>query len=524
MARRDNQRILLLGLIFLLLSMSILPAVAAQRRRSSDPTGEFLEPFKEALTIIVDIFRLDWLDNDAASYQAVARFATFIVMFVLIRQALARLGHISPKGANVIAFAMAFMGVVFMPDKWLTGMGVSYAAVFTMIPILFIAYTGFRVARTSDTSHPSERLRFIFIYLILIALLVFIAMYMSKTSTNQKILNVEMDILIWGIYAITIIYLVLSLFTKGFGISGGVSEGAADWSKDDTEKKKKKKKEAKTVKATEKAEKSMREAGSIFDALRRFGHRQVNAVTRMLLTDEMDLQEIKRIIKDITIGLETIQRERKGGSVQYHDETRAFYRMAISDARKHLKTLKGHLRRHKRTTQQHRRLLVEESQLIKVAKRDEKSAYHTLEDRKGQLNKYIQGEDADPAVRPSVLGLEKQVDGFLKENKKITERYEQVLTSERDVLRRIKRGLSKMEDKLSEVEDILKGKTTPPEDLDKAIKKLGVMYGFYRDLIQEDRVVLTYSKEKEVFEGAQENIEAKALKITDEIEKLILSS
>ncbi len=515
MSRHDAARTVQLGMVFLLLSLSVIPAVAAQRR-SSDPAGEFIEPAKQAFIIILDIFSLDWMDNDAASYQAFARVVIFIVMWVLIREVLGRLGHLSPKGVNVIAFAFALMGTVFMPGNWLTGIGMSYAAIFTMIPILFIAYMGFRVARTCDTSHPSERLRFIFIYIILFALLVFIASHMLRTSTNQRIFDVSMDAIIWVMYAVTAVYLVLSFFTKGLGAGysgGGFGEG--NWGKE--------KDEAGAVRSAEKAKGLLERAGAARDVLRQWAHQQVKSFTQLSGTIEIDLQEIKVIVDElITIGNDVLAKHGRG-EVKYYDMNATAFKKAFADVRANMRTLKKHLVIHQRTIRSYVRVLNGQQGVLRSAMRSDKSAYKILEEKGGKLREYLLGNEiTNPAARSPLKKLDDEAGRLLKENETNSQRYREALVRERWTLRRIRRLLSRIQGEFDKAEKCLNEKS--PDNVREAVQHFLQMKAIYTELKEDERVELSFAVKKELFERKQEEIEAHCIQIDDSMEKLLIES
>lgn len=520
MSKRDAARTVQLGLVFLLLSLSVIPAAAAQRR-SSDPAGEFIEPAKEAFIAILGIFSLDWMDNDAASYQAFARVVIFIVMWVLIREVLGRLGHLSPKSVNVIAFAIALMGTVFMPSNWLTGIGVSYAAIFTMIPILFIAYMGFRVARTTDTSHASGRLGFIFVYIILFALLVFIASHMLHTSTNQRIFDVSMDVIIWVMYAITAIYLVLNLFTKGFGAGGGYSGGGFGEEKGG----RKEKDKGQAVKSSEKARGLLERAGAARDGLRQWAHQQVRSLTKISGTVEIDLQEIKVIVDElITISNDVLAKQGRG-EIKYFDMNATAFKKAFADVRANMRNLKKHLTIHQRTIRSYQRVLGGQQGLLRSAMKSDKSAYKVLEAKGGKLKEYLLGNEiTNPAARSTLKKLDDEAGRLLKENEANSQRYREALVRERWTLRRLIRVLSRVQGEFDKAEKCLNEKHLSADNVREAVQHFLQMKTFYAELKEDEKVELTFAVKKEMFERKQEEIEAHCIQIDDGMENLLTES
>ncbi len=497
-------------------------AVAAQGRGMPSPFQDFSGVFEQALEAILSIFRLEWLGDDSASYAALARLSIFLITFLVASEVLARVsrGTISARTARVIAFCLALMSVVFMPESWLLGMGTMTAALVAAVPMLAILYISFRMTRRFDTSQPGNRLQFIFLYLLLMAAMGWLGSYLGGNQTGKAIAGVSLDIVLWLMYAACWTYLGLTFFTHGLGGSFS-GAGGADWYKGAGEKSKGEKKKALTLRAAEKAKQGLEQAGRISDTLRQFGRRQVNAVAKFLLSDEMDLQEAQRIVDDLLAGLQRVKAEKANGNVLYHDTNATLYRKAMADARGHIKTLKSHLKKHQNFVRQHRRMLIEETELMRAEKSAEKSAARTLEDRRGQLNRYLFSPEADPNLRRPLATLESQFDRLRKENDQVTSQYEAVLKREMDLLRRVRRGLSRMEDELGEVERLIKDETPVPENVEKALTHLERMREHYAELIQVDRVELTYDREKESFKSGQERIEAGAVKLADEMEKIV---
>lgn len=497
-------------------------AVAAQGRGMPPPLQDFTGVFEQALEAILGIFRLGWLDSDASSYAALARLSIFLIAFFVAYEAVARFsrGSISGRTAKIVAFSLALMSVVFMPESWLLGMGTMTAALVAAVPMLAILYSSFRLTRSFDTSQPGRRFGFIFLYLLLMAAMGWLGAYMGKNPTGQAAAGVSLDIVLWLMYAACWTYLGLTFFTHGLGGSFS-GAGGADWYKGAGEKSEGEKKKALTVRAAEKAKQGLEQAGRISDTLRQFGRRQVNAVAKFLLSDEMDLQEAQRIVDDLMAGLQRVKAEKANGNVLYHDANATLYRKAMADARGHIKTLKSHLKKHQSFVRQHRRMLIEETELMRAEKSAEKSAARTLEDRRGQLNAYLFSPEADPNLRRPLAALESRFDGLRKENDQVTSQYEAVLKREMDLLRRVRRGLSRMEDELGEVERLIKDETPVPENVEKALTHLERMKQHYTELIQVDRVELTYDREKESFESSQERIEAGAVKLADEMERIV---
>lgn len=521
MPRRDTARTVQLGLVFLLLSLSAIPAAAAQGR-SSDPAAEFIEPAKQAFRAILDIFSLDWMGSDAASYQAFARLVIFIVMWVLIREVLGRLGHLSPKSVNVMAFAIALMGTVFMPSNLLTGIGMSYAAIFTMIPILFIAYMGFRVARTCDTSHPSERLRFIFVYVILFALLVFIASHMLRTSTNQRVFDVSMDAIIWVMYAVTAIYLVLSFFTKGLGAGGGYSGG--DFGEGKVEGRKEKDK-AGAVRSAEKARGLLERAGAARDVLRRWAHQQVKSFTQLSGTIEIDLQEIRVIVNELVSISNDVLAKHGRGEVKYHDMNATAFKKSFADVRARMRNLKKHLAIHQRSVRSYERVLSGQQGVLRSAMRSDKSAYKVLEEKGGKLREYLLGNEiTNPAARSALKKLDDEAGRLLKENEADSRRYREALVRERWTLRRTRRVLSRIQGEFDKAEKCLDERRLGPGNVREAVQHFLQMKAFYAELKEDERVELTFAVRKEQFERKQEEIEAHCIRIDDGMENLLVES
>ena len=497
-------------------------AVAAQGRGMQNPFQDFSGVFEQALELILGIFRLEWLGDDAGSYAALARLSIFLIPFFVAYEVLARFskGGLSGRTAKIVAFSLALMSVVFMPESWLLGMGTTTAALIAAVPMLAIFYFSFRLTRRFDTSQPGNRIQFIVLYLMLMAAMGWLGTYIGGNQTGKAIAGVSLDIVLWLMYAACWTYLGLTFFTHGLG--GSVSgAGGADWYKSGGEKSKGEKKKATTVKAAEKAKQGLEQAGRISDTLRQFGRRQVNAVTKFLLSDEMDLQEVQRIVDDLLAGLQRVKAEKANGNVLYHDANATLYRKAMADARGHIKTLKSHLGKHQNFVRQHRRMLIEETELMRAEKSAEKSAARTLEDRRGQLNSYLFSPEANPNLRRPLSALEGQFDRLRKENDQVTSQYEAVLKREMDLLRRVRRGLSRMGDELKEVERLIKDEIPVPENVEKALPHLERMRQHYAELIQVDRVELTYDREKEAFESSQERIEAGAVKLADEMERLV---
>ena len=115
-------------LLILMVSPLVLPVVTAA------PAEEFVEPFKQAFSIIIEFFKLDWLEGQGVdTYAAVVRFALWIVTFTIINEILTKFNYFSNKSAKIIAFAFSAMAAIFMPQTMLILIGQSYAALFSMI-------------------------------------------------------------------------------------------------------------------------------------------------------------------------------------------------------------------------------------------------------------------------------------------------------------------------------------------------------------------------------------------------------
>lgn len=480
----------------------------------SDPGKEFIEPAKEAFSIILELFRLDWLDNSAESYQALARVVIFIVMWVLIREILGRLGHISARSVNVIAFAIALMGTVFMPSDWLVGMGMSYAAIFTMTPILFIGYMGFRVARTCDTSHPSERLRFIFVYIILLALLVFIASHMFHNSTNQKVFDVSMDVIIWVMYAVTAIYLVLNLFTRGLGAGRSQYEGDLDGGDKGDEEKDEGRFEKDLLRAISKEDIAEHE-----DELVRDLSREDEA------EDKQALAAGPAIEKDMVAGIESLDNANKladegkrSSDPTARNQAIQAIKEDIMSVQELIKRLKKRIHTQKRIAGRHRKRLELEKSAARDANSKRRNARRQLSKALGVLKKHKKDSSMKQAL-PQLNKLYGESTTLINENRRLNGRFNRWERKSEEEAKRFDNGLKDILDKLDKASKLLEHPT--PDNRDKARSLFREMLKKHKILIKTVWEELQYDKQREQVEEMEMKLDSRCKYIEKQMARIV---
>ena len=205
-----------------MVSPLVLPVVTAA------PAEEFVEPFKQAFSIIIEFFKLDWLEGQGVdTYAAVVRFALWIVTFTIINEILTKFNYFSNKSAKIIAFAFSAMAAIFMPQTMLILIGQSYAALFSMIFIGAIVFAGWRLGDwVEKQGGPGSRGMFIIIMLVLMWL---VWLIQWELAAERKVPEME-----WWIFGtiynwfgtIAIVTLGYTVVTKGL-LGGGGGGGAA---------------------------------------------------------------------------------------------------------------------------------------------------------------------------------------------------------------------------------------------------------------------------------------------------------
>ena len=204
-----------------MVSPLVLPVVTAA------PAEEFVEPFKQAFSIIIEFFKLDWLEGQGVdTYAAVVRFALWIVTFTIINEILTKFNYFSNKSAKIIAFAFSAMAAIFMPQTMLILIGQSYAALFSMIFIGAIVFAGWRLGDwVEKQGGPGSRGMFIIIMLVLMWL---VWLIQWELAAERKVPEME-----WWIFGtiynwfgtIAIVTLGYTVVTKGLLGGGGGAAG-----------------------------------------------------------------------------------------------------------------------------------------------------------------------------------------------------------------------------------------------------------------------------------------------------------
>jgi len=164
-----NPKLFALLMLSLILVPLAMPAAAAQ-------VSDLTEPLKMAIGYIVDIFSLSFLDGNRTSYVAMTRFLIWLVTFTIIFEILTHIPNLpfSKKGAQVIAFAMATMSAIFMPDDLLLGIGESYAAAIALAAVAVLVFVSWSISRSLNLENSAQKMLFVMINLAVIAMLAMI--------------------------------------------------------------------------------------------------------------------------------------------------------------------------------------------------------------------------------------------------------------------------------------------------------------------------------------------------------------
>lgn len=204
-------------LLVLMVSPLVLPVVKAA------PADEFVEPFHDAFNIIVSFFKLDFLPGDEDTYAAVVRFALWLVTFTIIQEILTKFQYFSNKSAKIIAFAFSAMAAIFMPKEFLLLIGQTYAALFAMVFIGAIVFTGFKLGHwIENQGGPGSKPMFIIIMIVLISLIQLINSALEKQGKVPD-MGIFSTIYYWyGIVAtIAVVWTLISKGLLGGGAGGG---------------------------------------------------------------------------------------------------------------------------------------------------------------------------------------------------------------------------------------------------------------------------------------------------------------
>ena len=115
----------------------------AQQDNSFAPGNTGFAPLDSAISMISKFFMIGVLRSNVAVQVGFIRFVLFIVLFTLFRFGLGKVFDASDPGQakniNVIGFAIALIGAIFMKDQWvLANGGVMAAIAGLLVPILIV--------------------------------------------------------------------------------------------------------------------------------------------------------------------------------------------------------------------------------------------------------------------------------------------------------------------------------------------------------------------------------------------------
>ncbi len=211
-------RVFTILLMALITGSFILPIVQA------GPMDDFAEPFQTAFNFIIDIFKLDFLDNTAEAYGALVRFCLWLITFAIVYEILSKFQYFSPKTSKIIGFCFATISAVFIPVNILLAIGGIWGAFMIMIFTGAIVYIGWRLAQwiknTGGEGTPGAK----WVFAVIMLVLIYIVYILQFALTEER--GFEFMFLGFNVFRfygwITILFLV-GLLISGMFFSGVVA-------------------------------------------------------------------------------------------------------------------------------------------------------------------------------------------------------------------------------------------------------------------------------------------------------------
>ncbi len=517
--KAQRMRILALVLIFCL----VLPLVVAQR---GSPIEDFSEPFKQVLTWILEFFKLEWLDDDAASYAALARISIFLITFVVGYEVLAKFsrGAISTKTAKIISLCFALIAIVFMPEEWLLGMGATTAALIAAIPIFAIIFVCWRLTRSMDTSQTGSRIMFILVLFVLMAIMGFLGVYLGNSSSSRgSVLGISMSLILWLIYIVGWVYLGMALFNHGFsgsmsGLGSVHADSDFDFDKDEHEREDEEKKEADALEDAEKAEED-----------------EVDALKGERLLSELDKEDEKTAIaeeraealnvKDEEAALADLDNaERIAGAVASGKASPQGAKQAflgeVGEAEKLAERLVKRLRKQRDIIHTQRRRLTLEKQACQAAGKSRDKARRKLSHFKGRITKLKKSKHIKKNHLQDIGRMEKEAERLLNENRALQKKYRKFLTKEEQEMRDFEDGIKKVTERIEKARDLLKKPSQ--KNVLEAQKIFRETLPKHRELALKARRELQYARQKEQLDKMEILLDRKAIEIEEQLKQYTL--
>ena len=496
-------------LLWTLLLLLLAAPVAGQ---SWGDFQDLTEPLKQVLLVIIDIFSLDFLGNDETRYIALARALMFLITFVVVQQLLARIGHLSPRSCQVIAFCIAAMSILFIPADILLVLGESYAAFVMTAHLLVLTFVSIMLSRKLS-AEGHGRFMFVFIHVVLIALWFFIVSRMWGGTGNYQVGTFNTRTLVWLITGGSGIFLWVNL-ARGLGWEGSmeIREPPRD-------------KEVKALKLADKARGLLKDAGSAAETLRQFGQRSLQSLSGMKQAAEVNLAEIGTIIRELMTAL-SAARAAGGHGVEV-------YREEVEKAQGHAKRLHAILGAQKRAAGQQAAMRNTELRLAsaeksiaskasKALQEDRKTVQEILSNPKSRMPSWqysllARHLDSNEQLKKELTGLEKAAETLLRDHQAAADRYKRVLQDEGKILTAIQQALRQMERDVREGVKLLKNPTL--ENIERAVPMFQRILAEQQRLESEVLVEFRAEQESQRLTVLMEQLDSQSATIAQKLEQ-----